>query len=234
MSTTDLPDVIDSYIARNNQRLYTNIPAIITDVSKLESDNVVSVQPAVRKVLSDGFSYDMAVIPDITVQWPSGGGALLSFPLAVGDDVLLSVSMVSIVEWSLTTSGTTTPYDRRLHDISDAFVIPCIFRDPNNPSPDANDVVLKYAGAVFKVQKDGTILLSVGDGSYKINPDGTHQGVTTSTWSMTNGTTEFVDMLIQILRSINTDTVNTIYGVSPLNSNPATEALIAQLESFKE
>jgi len=154
---TELPDVIQSYIQSNNENLFTNIPAIITDVSKLVSDNVVSVQPALKIVLSEGEPYDMPVIPDITVQWPSGGGALLSFPLAVDDEVLVAFSMRSITEWSSSTEGTVNPFDQRTHNMADAFVIPCIYRDQNNPSPNADDVVLKYKDGKIRINKDSSV-----------------------------------------------------------------------------
>lgn len=151
----ELPDVIQSHISRSLNRLYTSIPAVVTNVSNLESENSISVQPAINKSMSDGFSYPMAEIPDVPVQWPAGGGAVLTFPLAVGDEVWLSCSMTSMSEWWLTNSGTVTPFDSRMHDLSDCVAIPSIFRKGNNPAPSKDDVVLKYGGHRITLEKSG-------------------------------------------------------------------------------
>jgi len=151
----DFSDAVNDHVKGAIAQLYTNIPAIITSVANLESDNVVSVQPAINKTSGDGFSYPMAEIPDVPVQWPAGGGAVLTFPLAVGDEVWLSCSMTSMSEWWLTNSGTVTPFDSRMHDLSDCVAIPSIFRKGNNPAPSKDDVVLKYGGHSITLEKSG-------------------------------------------------------------------------------
>lgn len=157
----DFSDAVNDHIKCAIAQLYTSIPAIITDVSKLETENVVSVQPAIKKTTSDGFSYNAAALPDVPVQWPAGGGAVLTFPLEVGDDVLVICSMSSIAEWWLTSSGAVAPFDQRMHDLSDSFVIPKVFRKANNPSPSKDDVVLKYGGKSITLEKDdGNIIIT--------------------------------------------------------------------------
>ncbi len=232
--STNQSDVILSHIDSEQRNIFTTIPAIVSDVSKLSS-NKVSVQPALQELLPDGSSEDLTILVDLPIQWPAGGGAVMTFPIAVGDTVLVVFSMRSIADFQVSVGGTVAPFDDRLHNLSDGYVIPGIFREVDQPSPNTDDVILEYNDSVITIKKDGTILLDRnGTGTYQINPDGTHTNTTSSTWSMTNGTTEMIDMLIQILRSINTDTVNTIFGTSPLNSAIATEALIVQLETFKE
>ena len=212
----ELTDVVQSNVDRDLNRLYTTLPAIITDVSKLQSDNVVSVQPAIQKALTDGYSYNMPILIDMPIQWPAGGGAVMTFPLEVGDDVKLSFSMMSMSEWWLG-SGIVKPFDRRLHNLSDAFVIPSVFRDGNNPAPHPDNVEIKY-----------------GDSKISINKDGTQAAIVSDTWSVTNGTGELIDLLTQTLQTLSDTTVNTVYGVSPLNNKVAIDALIVQLETFKE
>lgn len=221
---SEFVDAMLSHIRNNLSNTFTAMPAYITDVSKLESENLVSVQPALGVRMSDGTEYEFGIIPDLTVQWPSGGGALLSFPLAVGDDVLLVFSMRSIAEWEDSGSSTVVyPEGTNLHDIADAFVQPCVYRNANNPSPNPDDVEIKYNGSTFKLTKDG-----------KITADTTAVQIGTDTVAVTNTTGELLDLLTQCLQTISDTTVNTIYGVSPLNSKPAIDALITQIETFKE
>jgi len=157
----DFSDAVNDHIKGALAQLYTSIPAIVTNVSKLESDNVVSVQPAVNKIDGDELSYPMSEIPDVPIQWPAGGGGVLTFPLAVGDDVLLQCTIVSIAEWWLSESGTVTPFDTRMHDISDCIVIPSIFRKGKNPSPSADSVQLKFGGHAITLEKSsGNLILS--------------------------------------------------------------------------
>ncbi len=230
-----ISDGIISHIKANARNTYTAIPAIITDVSRLESHNQVSVQPAIQTILSNGTTFELPIIPEVPVQWPAGGGAVITFPIAVDDDVLLIFSMKSIAEWGASSGGTVEPFDQRMHNLSDAYVIPSIFRDTNNPIPSPDDFVIKFNDSEITIQKDGTILLDRdGVGTLKINPDGSHTNTCTETWSMTNGTGELIDLLTQCLQTISDTTVNTVYGVSPLNSKPAIDLLIDDLETFKE
>lgn len=233
MSTT-LSDVILAHIKNNVREINTTIPATVTDVSKLTSDNRVSVQPALDIVDSDGVVYTLPLLSDIPVQWPSGGGAVMTFPLAVGDDVLVVFSMRSISEFMASTEGTVQPFDNRLHNLSDGFVLPCIYRNSNQPSPSSEDVELRYGDGQIKIEKDGTVSYFNANGSQTLNADGTHVGVASETWSMTNGTGELIDLLTQTLQAISDTTVNTIYGASPLNTKPAIDTLIEKVESFKE
>ena len=229
----ELPDVIQATIDRNLNRLYTAIPAIITDVSKLQSKNTISVQPAVQKILTDGFSYDMAVLPDVPVQWSGGGDAVMTFPLKVGDDVLLVFSMVSRADWWLS-KGVVTPFDRRLHNLSDAFAIPKIFREGDHPEVDPDNIEIKFGDkASISITPEGDIKTKNAFGTYDLNADGTHSGTTSSTFSMANTSVELVDILSQVLTEISNATTNTMLGAQPFLNKPAIQALITQLNTLK-
>lgn len=205
---TQLADVIIQHIKENRTTLYTSVPAIITDVSDL-SNNKVSVQPAIETSLSDGTTYPLPIISDVSIQWPAGGGGVLTFPLKVGDDVLLVFSMKSLAEWEVSSGGTVVPEDLRMHNLSDPIVIPSIFRNSNQPSPDPDNVVLKF-----------------GDTSIKINDDGT--------LSLGNGTQEIVDLLSQLAEQVSLITTNTIYGISPINNKTVVETIKTNIDVLKE
>lgn len=190
--TMDFTDAVNDHIKGAIAQLYTTIPAIVTNISRLESDNVVSVQPAINKTSSDGFSYPMAEIPDVPVQWPAGGGAVLTFPIAKGDDVLLVCTMASIAEWWLVSSGAVTPFDQRMHDLSDCIVIPSIFRKANNPAPSKDDVVLKYGGHSIKLEKAGGNIVISSDTPVIVNSDLEVNGNISATGEITAASTSAI------------------------------------------
>lgn len=230
---TTLAQTIKSHINEDRLSISTMIPATVLSVENLK-ENKVTVQPAINMVESNGKSYPLPVIEDVTVQWQGGGGAVITLPLSVGDDVMVVFSQRSIAEFQASESGTVTPSDLRSLHMSDAYVIPCIYREANHPAPNPDDLEIRYGDSEITLMKDGAIDIFNANGSYKINADGTHKGVSKETWSMTNGTGELIDLLTQCLQTISDTTVNTYYGASPLNSKPAIDALITQLETFKE
>lgn len=217
MSTT-IEDVILAHIEVEQRDLFTAIPGIVTDVSNL-SINEINVQPAIKDVLSTGLSYDLPILQDMPIQWPAGGGAVMTFPIAVGDSVLIIFSMTSIDEFQIGSSGSgpSTPFDSRIHNMSDGYVIPGIFRDADQPSPNTTDVEIKFA-----------------DGSFRLTPDSTIQMDVVETISVTNNTGELIDLLVQTLTEISNATVNTMLGPQPLINKAAIQAIIADVDTFKE
>jgi len=214
---TNLSDIILTHISVENKNLFTAIPAIITDVSLLSSGNKVSVEPALDLVGIDGTVVKLPILPELPVHWQSGGGAVMTFPLAVGDDVLVVFSMRSIVEFQNSQTGTVKPFDRRHHNISDGYVIPGIFRDQKQPSPDANDVVIKYDDGDLNLVKGGTIHFD-----------------TTSTFAVSDGTEEIIDLLLQLITQVEAITVNTSLGPQPIINKLAVTNIKTAFTPFKE
>lgn len=63
------------------------------------------------------------VLTDIPVAFPGGGGYRITFPVAVGDTVLLVIADRSLDAW-LDQGGRQAPNDLRRHNLSDAVAIP--------------------------------------------------------------------------------------------------------------
>ena len=80
MSSTTLPDVILAYIEQAKNEMFSALPAKITSVDKL-SDNLIDVQPSIKQVANELTSYELPKLLDVPVQWTSGGGGKLTFPL---------------------------------------------------------------------------------------------------------------------------------------------------------
>lgn len=213
---SNVVDAILSHIKAQLSQTYTAMPAVVTSVAKL-GENKISVQPVNKQKLSDGTVYSYPIMSDVPIQWPAGGGAVMTFPIKEGDDVLLVFSMETIAEWRVSSEGLVEPIDKRIHDLSDAIAIPCVFRDPNNPSPSTEHTEIKFAGGTIRITADGNLQLE-----------------TASTFSVANSSVELIAKLIEILEAINGDTVNTVYGLSPLNSAASTQLLIDELATLQE
>lgn len=84
--------------------------------------------------------------PNVPLLFPGGGGGRLSFPVAVGDGVLLVFVDRDMDDWL--TSGQTNlpPRTNRLHSPSDAFAIPGLVSLPASEPISATDVRLDGPG----------------------------------------------------------------------------------------
>jgi hypothetical protein len=79
---------------------------------------------------------DFPKLMDCPVVFPQGGGAVLTFPLAPGDEVLVIFASRGIDWWwqNGAAKGPQPPAECRMHDLSDGFVIPGPFSQPRVPS----------------------------------------------------------------------------------------------------
>ena len=160
MATMEVSDVITRMIegfARDS--VNTAIPAEVIEVSKLQSEQVISVKPVFQVEYRDGVILDYPEILDVPVLFPSAGGGMLSFPVKLGDVVLLVFSMKSLDQWLLRDSGAGThlPVDNRHWDLTDAIAIPGMYTTKDNLSPNPDDVELKYKESSIKLTKTGDV-----------------------------------------------------------------------------
>jgi hypothetical protein len=101
--------------------------------------------------------------------------------------------------------------------MSDAVAIVGLYTKNSHLQPDPKDVVLKF--------KDNKLILKE-DGNVEIH--------TKSKYSVYNDQEELIALLSDIVNTIANTTVNTYYGLSPLNAKPDILALKAKLDSFKK
>lgn len=147
-----LQQTVIEYLTSN---VYTSVPAIILNVDNLASKQTIDVQIAINRTFEDGAALTGAVCLGVPVLFPSGGGGLLSFPLSVGDTVLLCFSKRSIDDWMVGGGETVTPRLNRQFDKADGIAIPCLYTVKNNLNPDPENVVLKFAGSEVVLYKNG-------------------------------------------------------------------------------
>ncbi len=101
------------------------MPGIINsvDLEKMTCTVQPSIKANVRKVTGAVEQVNLPLCVDVPIMFPRGGGYLMTFPIAAGDECLLVFSSRCIDGW-WQHGGVQPPLDGRMHDLSDAFAIP--------------------------------------------------------------------------------------------------------------
>lgn len=123
----DLPMAIQGVLEQFQSTLWTAMPAIVTKVDLLDSHVAIECQPSLRcKFNRQDGSFDwveMPVMTEVPVVFPSGGGFILTFPIHVGDEVLVVFANRCIDAW-WQNGGVQNQIEFRMHDLSDGFALP--------------------------------------------------------------------------------------------------------------
>lgn len=128
--------------AAKQAHMWTVLPGIVQSVNAAEL--TCEVQPAIQGIVKkqDGSAQfvNLPLCVDCPIMFARGGGALLSFPLAKGDEVTLFFASRCIDAW-WDLGGVQPPLDIRMHDLSDGFVFPGVFSKPNVPGSISTSLV---------------------------------------------------------------------------------------------
>ena len=144
--------------------IWTAMPGIIQSFNATQKTCVV--QPAIKaQVLDAEGTTSWVALPlllDCPVQFPSGGGLTLTFPLALNDECLVIFASRCIDAW-WQSGGIQVQAELRMHDLSDGFVIPGVSSLVNVPASIATDAAeLRNTAGTLKVRiKPSTNELSV-------------------------------------------------------------------------
>lgn len=109
-----------------------------------------NVQPTVKVQIIDPVkntwqpAQSLPLCLDCPISWPGGGGAHLTFPIAVGDEGLLVFASRCIDNWWLS-GGNQSQAEYRMHDLSDGFFIPGCFSQPRAPSAPWSTTTVRLA-----------------------------------------------------------------------------------------
>ena len=102
--------------------IWTAVPAIIQSVDLTKM--TVNCQPTIKvKTQLPDQSYVYVNLPlllDVPVVFPNGGGFILTFPLAIGDEVLVVFSNQCIDAW-WESGELSIPAEARSFDLSDGM-----------------------------------------------------------------------------------------------------------------
>lgn len=133
---TDLQEAlrtaIQGYAASN---LWTALPATVVSYNAVERTIVAQPTIKISQRESKGYTQWVSIpqIPDVPVVFPGSGRYSVSWPLEVGDEILLVFAARCIDSW-WQQGGVQTQAEFRLHDLSDAFAIPGPRSLPNVPA----------------------------------------------------------------------------------------------------
>lgn len=153
----DLYKVIQSHIAKFKNTLYTNTIAEVVQVN-LRGDVIesVDVRPSISRIYLDGEIVEKPIIYQVPIIWPSGGGAIISFPLEVGDTVMLVHSKEDITNF-LRDRQVSPPDTLRKFSYNDAVAIPCVNPLRDNLDPISNKLELKYKDTKINIDQEGNV-----------------------------------------------------------------------------
>lgn len=114
-------------------QIWTALPCTI--VSFNAAAQTAQVQPMTLMQYTDPATnavkfLQLPVINDVLVQFPSGGGFTLTFPVAAGDECLVVFASRCIDGW-YATGQIQQQGDLRMHDLSDGFALVGVRSRPN-------------------------------------------------------------------------------------------------------
>jgi hypothetical protein len=163
MNTTELLNII---IANKIADMHICIPGKILEYDYTKQR--AKVQPSLNQKYNDGEVVKLPAIFNVPVIHPASGGASITFPVNIGDKVLLVFSERSLEEW-LQNGNQVTPDDPRQNSLTDA-VAHIGLRDFGTVSPAANntDLLVKYDGSEVKLKPSGVIEINATEANITV------------------------------------------------------------------
>lgn len=172
----------DELMRRNNDKLSRDIrvamPAKI--VSFDSTKQTIVAQPLIREKIINRQTgevkfMDLPQLLDVPVHFPQGGNFVLTFPMVVGDEVLIIFNDMCIDSW-WESGGVQNWNDRRRHDLSDAMAIPGINSVPRvigNISTTATELRSKDNSTKISVASNTVTITAT---TINLNGDVKHNG----------------------------------------------------------
>lgn len=143
--------------------------------SSFNNMQCVDVNIQVSRLYKNGdvLPYTNQVLYNIPVVFPSGGMGGMTFPIAIGDNVLLLFGQRNIESWLLGDGDREAiPADSRHYSEDDAIAIPCIHTSKNNLSPSLENFKLWLRDAFFEIKPTGRMEIANPNGSLVIESNG--------------------------------------------------------------
>lgn len=138
---------IKQALERKVKTMFGPMPAAVTAYDA--TTQRVSVQPLIRRSdYGEGgirTVEGLPIVQNVPVMFPGAGSNRLTFPIAIGDTMLLVFADSSLDKW-LARGGEVDPEDDRHFDITDAVAYPSIERDPPTSAP--TDAVVLHGAAI--------------------------------------------------------------------------------------
>lgn len=162
-------------IRSNQANMWTSLPAVVTNVSRLAGELVIEAVPTIQVRVTNPDQTSQFVtlptIPDIPLVIPNGGGYSLTFPIQVKDEVLLIFSSRCIDSW-WQSGGVGVPFEERMHHLSDGIAIAGPrnkMNVPSNYSTTTAQFRSDDGSQVVEIDSpNATIQITNGDGSEQV------------------------------------------------------------------
>ncbi len=175
--TPSLPELLRAAVQDELSEFFVALPGKVEKFDVSTGVPKADVKPLLKRayINQDGTEGidDLAIVTNVPVIMPRGGGFFMSFPLQPGDIVLLVFMDRSIDEFMFSGgSSPIDPVDFREHDISDAVAIPG-FYPFTKPIKNASAVAGKLAmgadvpGKFISVDSTGIVDIN---GNFKVLP----------------------------------------------------------------
>lgn len=171
-SSPRLIEVLRQSTQQSVSRIHTAMPGRVESYNaETQTANVKPLSVA-TSVDADGSitSQEYPVLVSVPVMFPRAGGYYTTYPIVVGDFVLLVFCERSVDEYIAGTGEVSEPWDLRMHDLSDAVALPGFY-----PSQ----------VAIPEVSTEGMELGQEGGSKITIKP----QGIVETTYSGQNSMT---------------------------------------------
>lgn len=119
--TASLDSVLEACVADLSGRFRVAMPAIV--VSFDENQQTVTLQPAIAGTDESGGAMTSAVLADVPVKFPRGGGFAFTFPVLPGDEGWVIFADRCIDNW-FSSGQVSQAAEHRQHDWSDGGFLP--------------------------------------------------------------------------------------------------------------
>lgn len=148
-----LSDVLMNHFDESKQNIFTSLPARV--ISYNPSTQTCTAQP----VFKTG-ELQMPPVYHVPVIFPSGGGAVMTFPVKAGDRVWLSYSMYPIDEYISGSGDTSVDTNMtRTHDMSECVAFVGMGTIQKNYSPDPDKVMIRFGSTKWTMDDQGNAVL---------------------------------------------------------------------------
>lgn len=127
----DFQEALRSALDGRQAAIWSALPGIIISFNASAMTAVVQPALSARIRAPDGTTSPvrLPVLVDCPVFFPGGGGALLTFPIAAGDECLVVFASRCIDAW-WQQGGVQPQAEFRMHDLSDGFVFAGVRSQP--------------------------------------------------------------------------------------------------------
>lgn len=145
-------EVLNDAIEAALDAVYISLPARVVAYDAVTQTADVQPIPKVRHLDEDGAVVigPLPVLPGRPVIFPGGGGFTVTFPITVGDTVLVQFSAASLDKWVASQAeGPLDPESHARHSLADAVVIPGLRNRANaRANPPSSTIVIGKEGEV--------------------------------------------------------------------------------------